>query len=232
MKVVYEFDGRTEAFGSPLLCHNERLADPLDPHARGLKEISGKRKKTDADHLELARREYLGGLYTNGNGPCLPAWNMLRCIQDGAKSIKRGRDVVKGIHPLVQETDILYDGPRDPDDLWKLRDEGFMLRKGVGVSTSKVMRTRPLFKQWKAVLPVEVDPTIFDLDTLQQIGDYAGKYVGVGDMRPIYGRFHCTVTTAEDWLAVSNGDVDSVWDANRSSINRVLEEGETRKAKH
>lgn len=232
MRVVFTFDGRTEAHGSPLICHNERLSDPLDPHTRGIAEISGKRKKTEADHLELARREFLGGLYSNGNGPYLPAWNLLRCIQDGAKRIKRGKDVLRGIHPLIEETDILYDGPRDPDELWKKRDEGFMLRKGVGVTTNRVMRTRPLFKEWKAVLPCEVDPNVFDLDTLRQIAELAGKYDGLGDMRPIHGRSTISVDEAEDWLKLGNGDTDSTWEANRTRIAQILEEHEARVALH
>lgn len=230
MRVVFTFDGRTEAFGSPLLCHNERLSDPLSPFTRAVAEISGKRKKTEADHLELARREFLGGLYTNGNGPCIPAWNLLRCIQDGAKRLKRGKDVIRGIHPLQEHSDILYNGPRDPDELWKDRDGGFMLRKGVGVAMKRVMRTRPLFREWKTDLLCEVDPEVFDLHTLSEIAELAGKYDGLGDMRPIYGRCKITVTPADEWLALGNGDIDSIWDANKSSIARIQEEHESRLA--
>lgn len=48
---------------TPLLVHNARLADPLDPIVRQTKPISGKRSKTEEDHLELARLEFIGGLY-------------------------------------------------------------------------------------------------------------------------------------------------------------------------
>lgn len=191
MKVLLKLDGRAQAGGSPLLMHNERLADPLDPIVRDISAISKKRNKTEADHAEIGRLEFHGGMYANGNGPCLPAWNILRCLQDGAKRHKRGVDVLRGVYPIGDHADVMYDGPRDPDELW--RDGGFALRKSVGVQRARTMRTRPIFSEWTCELPVEVDPTVFDVDTLTNCWKDAGTYCGIGDMRPIYGRFQATV---------------------------------------
>lgn len=196
MKVTLALDGRTKAGGSSLVCHNERLADPLDPIVREISGISKKRNKTEADHLEIARLEFLGGLYTNGNGPCLPAWNVLRCLQDGAKRHKRGMDVPRGIYPRAEHADIQYDGDRDPDVMWKAGT--FSLRKTVGIQRSRTMRTRPIFSEWTAELPIEVDSTVFDLDTLAHIWKDAGVYAGLGEMRPIYGRFAGTLITEKE----------------------------------
>lgn len=191
MQVVLNLDGRTASGGSPLVCHNERLADPLDDIVRTISTFTAKRKKTEADHMEIARLEFLGGLYTNGNGPCLPAWNILRCLQDGARRHKRGLDVPRGIYPRAEHADVDYDGPRDPDVMWKAGT--FSLRKTVGVQRSRTMRTRPIFTEWQAKLPIEVDPTVFDLDTLANIWKDAGIYAGLGEMRPVYGRFAATL---------------------------------------
>ena len=191
MKVLLKLDGRADAGGAPLLMHNERLADPLEPVTREIAKVSKKRNKTEADHMEIARLEFGGGLYTNGNGPCLPAWNILRCLQDGAKKHKRGQDVLRGVYPLAEHADVIYDGPRDTDELWK--DGGFALRKTVGVQRSRTVRTRPVFTDWTCELPVEIDPTVFDLDTLRNCWADAGKYAGIGDMRPIYGRFDAKI---------------------------------------
>jgi len=198
MKVLLTMDGRTDQGGGPLIMHNDRLADPLDEYTRAIAKISKKRKKTDAEHQEIARLEFLGGLYTNSNGPCLPAINILRCLQDGGKRTKRGQDVLCGVVPLVAYVDLAYEGQRDPDALW--RAGGYALRKSVGVMTSRTMRTRPLFTDWSAVLPVEVDPTVFDSDTLAGIWRDAGIYAGLGDMRPIYGKFRGTLT---EWTITS-----------------------------
>jgi hypothetical protein len=194
MKVLLKLDGRTEAGGSPLVMHNERLADPLDEIVRSIAAISKKRNKTEADHLEIARLEFEGGLYVNGNGPCVPAWNVLRCLQDGAKRHKRGADVLRGVYPLAEHADVLYDGPRETSALWK--DGGFSLRKTVGIQRSRTMRTRPIFTDWQAVLPVEVDAKVFDIDTLRNCWRDAGVYAGLGEMRPVYGRFAATIEEA------------------------------------
>lgn len=191
MKVLLQLDGRSASGGAPLIMHNERLADPLNDFTRALAAVTKKRSKTEADHLEIGRLEFLGGLYTNGNGPCLPAWNILRCLQDGAKRHKRGADVLRGVYPLVEHTDVLYDGPRDPDEMWK--SGTFALRKSVGVQRSRTIRTRPYFTEWQAELPVEVDPVVFDLDVLTQCWRDAGVYAGIGDMRPVHGRFKATL---------------------------------------
>lgn len=201
MQVTLHLDGRTVSGGSALLMHNERLADPLDPFVQALSEITGKRKKTTADHEEIAHIEFLGGLYTTPaisyplNGakvkPSVPAWNVLRCLQDGAKRQKKGADVLRGIFPLAEDAALSYDGPTDPEKLWQAGE--FSLRKSVGVQRNRTMRTRPLFVDWQADLPVEVDVSVFDLHTLKRAWKDAGIYSGLGDMRPVYGRFQGTI---------------------------------------
>ena len=202
MKVLLMLDGRSAVGGTPLIQHNERMQDPLDEITRAVAKLTGKRKKTDADHIEIGHLEFLGGMYVNGNGPCIPGWNILRCLQDGAKQTKRGEDVLRGVSPLAEYADLMYEGDkeRDPEKLWKAG--GFVLRKGVGVAGRRVTRTRPIFFEWTAALPVEVDPAIFDPDTLASIWTYAGKYRGIGDRRPVNGKF---LGTATEW-AISTDD--------------------------
>ena len=195
MQVTLKLDGRTASGGSPLVMHNERLADPLEPITREIAKVSKKRNKTEADHLDIARMEFLGGMYTNGNGPCLPAWNILRCLQDGAKRHKRGADVLRGVYPITEHADVVYEGPRDPEVMGK--KGGFALRKTVGVQRARTVRTRPIFVDWQAELPVEVDPIVFDIDTLANLWREAGVYAGIGEMRPINGRFKGTIEVAK-----------------------------------
>jgi hypothetical protein len=184
-----------------LVCHNERLADPLDPIVRQLAAITKKRLKTEADHLEVARLEFFGGLYMSGDFevkeghaitgegsiPCVPGWNVLRCLQDGAKRHKRGQDVLRGIHPIWDNAKLIYSGPTDPQEMWETGE--WSLRKTVGVQRARTMRTRPIFYPWRLHLAVEIDPTVFDVDTLKVFWADAGRYCGLGEMRPVYGRF-------------------------------------------
>ncbi|MCC6743446.1 MAG: hypothetical protein IT175_06260 [Acidobacteria bacterium] len=229
MKVLLTLDGRTASGGSPLIMHNERLADPLDDYTRAIGKIAKKRGKTDADHMEIGRLEFLGGLYANGNGPCLPAFNILRCLQDGAKRVKRGADVLRGVSPLVPHADLAYTGPRDPDEMWQ--SGNFALRKSVGVQRSRTMRTRPIFTDWSAVLPVEVDPNVFDPDTLVAIWRDAGVYAGIGDMRPIYGKFEGTAT---EWTIRSDDGLGEAAYALASAISahRIQVEDAARMNRH
>jgi len=192
MRVLLTMDARKESGGTPLLMHNERLADPLDDYTRSIAKISKKRGKTDADHIEIGHLEFLGGLYQNGNGPCIPAGNVIRCLEDGGKMVKKGTDVLRGVVPLADHADLAYDGPRNEEELWA---ERFWLRKTVGIQKSRTMRTRPFFAEWSASLPVEVDPSIFDPDMLADVWRRAGRYAGIGDRRRYgNGRFLGTLT--------------------------------------
>lgn len=171
---------------APLLQHNGRLVDPADPHTRGIAEISGRRKKTDADHLEMGRREFLGSLYLDGGKPCIPAEAIEAAIVKGASKEKRGPAAKAGV--LVERNAALvYDGPTDPAALWA--DERFRLRVPVKVGQARVMRTRPRFDGWSATLDVRYLPTLVNERDLGTFLVAAGEQVGIGDWRPRFGRF-------------------------------------------
>lgn len=189
--------------------HNERLADPLDEITRAISAITAIRKKTEAQHIEIARLEFLGGLYLSGPAklkeghlipedgavPTFPAWNVLRCLQVGASRHKRGPDVLRGVRPLVESSTLIYDGPTDPNEMWRTGE--FALRKTVGVQRNRLVRTRPIFWPWTITVPVNVDPVIFDIDTLAVMWRDAGRYAGLGEMRPVYGCFTGTIEPYE-----------------------------------
>ena len=63
------------------------------------------------------------------------------------------------------------------------------LTVGVRVSTSKVMRTRPMFNNWSAKTEIEFYNDQLNFAELQDIIKDAGRLVGVGDWRPKNGRF-------------------------------------------
>jgi len=187
-RLTVTFDGRSEVGGSPLLCHNERLADPLDPITMEIGKLSAQRKKTEAIHLEIARLEFVGGLYLDDDGDIVvPSWNVVRCIQSGATRFKLGKDIVRALIPVTQFTPIVYDGPRDIEAMWN--DGRFALRKGVGISGRRIIRTRPAFTDWKVVTELELDLDIMTPEKVDQCAKSAGKFEGFGDNRPSNGRF-------------------------------------------
>jgi hypothetical protein len=180
----------------PLLMHSDRLSDPLDPWAMKLHEVSSKRKKTDDDHREMARLEWRGSLYwSERSGPYIPGRNIEKCLVEGARISRAGRQVERGLFVLTNEASLRYDGPTDPEELWK--DERFRDRRSVGVAQRRVMRTRPVFPEWSMAVEAELDTSVLGLDELGRIAQEAGRQVGLGDFRPRYGRFTATVEPGE-----------------------------------
>ena len=196
-RMLVTLDGRTEASGTPLLMHNDRLADPLDSFALEIKKLSNKRNKTEENHLAMALLEFQGGLYHDGVvdptdisvgeiGPYIPGWHVVRSIQNAGKAHKLGATVLRGVTPVTLKAPLQYEGPRDPESLWR---ENFWLRKSVGVGQARVPRTRPMFEEWRLEVEIEVDLTQLDPEKVNQLALEAGKFYAIGDYRPLYGRF-------------------------------------------
>lgn len=181
---------------APLIMHNARLSNPLDPMARAMKKVSAKRTKSEADYEELAHLEFLGGLYADADaGPYVPADNIFRALVDAARKRKLGVKVTSGVIITSNVNPLAYGGSRDPEELWS--DGNFMLQASVKVGQQRVIRTRPVFKTWKTAANLYLDTEVLDLDDLTQIVDIAGRLVGLGDWRPRYGRFEGTLTVTK-----------------------------------
>lgn len=175
-----------------LLMHNARLANPLDPAAKAMKAISSKRVKTDDDHEEMARLEHFGSLYYDSEiGPYIPGQNIERCLVDAAKVTKSGVKVTRGVFVSTNVNPLAYKGPRTPDGLWA--DENFRHMASVKVQQNRVMRCRPLFREWRTEAEGTLDTAILSFEELQSIADTAGQMIGLGDYRPRYGRFTAKV---------------------------------------
>ena len=73
------------------------------------------------------------------------------------------------------------------EELWDY-DE-FRDVRGVRIGQSRVMRTRPIFRNWQAEFEVLFDDEqVNQSDVVRAIVD-AGRISGVGDFRPKFGRF-------------------------------------------
>jgi len=178
---------------APLLMHSSRLSNPLDPATKAFKKVSGKRTKTDEDHLEMARLEHAGSLYIGDQtGPFVPGDNVFRCLWDAAKKSKSGVKVKEGVVITSDASPLIYAGPRDIAGLWA--DSNFVHQASVKVGMARVTRTRPVFAQWSTDVQGLVDPNILDIEDLGSIAETAGMIIGLGDWRPRYGRFVATLT--------------------------------------
>jgi len=163
-----------------------------------MKAVSSKRKKTDADHDELARLEWFAGLYRTDNDLVIPAHVLESALVAGAKKSKRGVQAKSGLF-IAEHAPMSFTGKPDQindNTLAELFDSGsFTFTCGVRVGTAKVMRTRPMFKDWSLLVSIQYDPDVLNSRDIEEIVTDAGRQVGIGDWRPKYGRFTATPVT-------------------------------------
>ena len=177
----------------PLLMHNARLADKLDPITQEKAKIASKRKKTEDDDLLLSHLEWQGGIYYDDIvGPYLPGDNIFKSLIEAARKSKDGKRVEQGLMIETDENPLVYKGPRDIEGLWQ--DKNFVHRCTVKQQQSRITRTRPLFREWRTQIEGAFDEEVLDLSDVSHFANIAGAYIGVGDWRPKYGRFAAEVT--------------------------------------
>jgi hypothetical protein len=176
----------------PLLLHNERLSSPLNPYTRRVKELSAVRGKTEEQLWEIARTEFEGALYFDEDlGPYVPA-NMLRkCLIIGARMIRAGKKIERGVVISDFMLPLIYDGPRDVPGLWggDPAKSPFVDMRPVRVQSARVDRCRPVFRDWVIEAEVIVDPQVIESEQFAEVARLAGEMQGIGDYREMYGRF-------------------------------------------
>ena len=172
---------------APLLMHNGRLSDPLDQYTQALKEVSAKRQKTDSDHVEMARIEWEGGIYWSDDiGLYVPGLNLEAALQNAAAKLKLKKVFKSAV--VCEDAAIAHAGPKTFEDL--RADPRFRDRRGVKVSNSRVMRTRPKVPlPWSVKFDVQYDDEQVNAQQVAQVVDITGRQIGLGDYVPKYGRF-------------------------------------------
>jgi hypothetical protein len=188
---------------SPLLCHNGQTADPRNTYAKAMKAVSSKRKKTDADYDELARLEWLAGLYRIDGDLVIPDYVIESTMIGGAKKSKRGPQAKCGLF-FTEHASLQFDGKPEiitDETLSEMFASGdFTHTIGVKVGMAKVMRTRPVFRNWNITALAQYDPDVLNMRDVEEIAIDAGKLVGIGDWRPKHGRFDAEVIPVAEQL--------------------------------
>lgn len=173
---------------APLIMHNGQTCDPLNKFARAIKEISGKRKKTDEDYAEMGRLEWIAGLYVNEEGRLIiPADVLDSAMVEGAKKSKLGKQFKSAVF-VPNDADLIIDKKNyTVDKLWG--DENYRDVRGVRVGQARIMRTRPIFRTWECTFTIQYDDEqVNEADVRRALRD-CGVQVGLCDYRPKYGRF-------------------------------------------
>ena len=177
---------------SPLMMHSDRLVNPFDPLARELKKVSGKRTKTDDDYMKMSYIEFVAGLYHDEDiGPYIPSKVLKAAMIRGAAKSKEGPKIKGGVQILEEKNSLIYKGPREIDELWE-QNEHVDIRS-VGIGKKRVMRTRPIFPDWRVKFELHIDESVLDKDDVKRILQTTGKLLGICELRPElggnYGRF-------------------------------------------
>lgn len=171
-----------------LLMHSDKLANPLLPETKAHKELTAKRKKTDDDHIAIARSEFVAGAYwSEADGFYVPGQNFDATFLAGAKLQKLGVHWKRGALVLDDKVKLLHDGPATPADLWE--SPAHRDCRGVKVGMAKIMRYRPIFQTWAAELTVVINPDVISIGEARKAIEDAGALIGVCEYRPRFGRF-------------------------------------------
>lgn len=130
-------------------------------------------------------------LYRNDDGDiCIPSVNLHRCISDAARFWQDPRSPRKTMIDLVRAGIIvspylISTGRKEPD---------FLDRRRVVIQRNSVTRIRPaLAEGWTVRFYLDVTiPEYLPENVVHDIVVQAGKFIGVGDFRPTFGRFQVT----------------------------------------
>lgn len=177
----------------PLVLHNGLMADPTNPYTIAIKKITskGSKKLTEHDYAERDRLEWEAGLYWSEEigGIAIPSDNLERCIQEGAKKNRLGKDFAAAVFVQESEVDVVHRlSGKTKERIYS--EPGYTLRKGVKVQLSRIIRIRPLIPTgWHMAFTVEFDESIVNKQAVVTALTEAGSLVGLGDWRPKFGRF-------------------------------------------
>ena len=180
---------------SAILLSCDTLADPLDPRTVEHKRLTATRGKAKTDEvvLAIAKSQYINGVYYNEQtGVHIPAINIKKCLEEGAKLTRDGDKVRKGVMIMEDCVPLEYGQKLTPLQLWDKGAE-FLDKRSVVVGQAKVMCYRPKFSTWSLTFEIDYDEDIIQPSFIENYFSAAGKYVGLGGFRPakngMFGRF-------------------------------------------
>lgn len=180
--------------GQRLMMHNEQLANPFNEYAIELAKVTKKKGKSIEDFLAIAEIEFQGGLYFDAKaGPYIPARCLNKMLVMGARRRKLGKMFEQMVIVDREVNPVEYEGPRTRKALWDTKDKQgnrtFVDQRLVGINTKRILRTRPLFRDWRVEFEVKVIDGAVDKSDLFTALE-AAEPIGLLDGRPIYaGQF-------------------------------------------
>ena len=184
----------------PLMLNNIQTANPLNKWAKAVKDVTSKKKKTDADTLEIIKLQFMASWYLDEDGHyVLPSENVLKSLEAGAKEFKKGSKLVENVQIIEDNLVIKFDGM--DKSLEELYDDGngkYVDTRICGISSgfgskAKVLATRALIDKWSVTATLVYDEDQIDLTDILRAAEIAGQRKGVGTYRRRFGRYKVEV---------------------------------------
>ena len=179
---------------SPLLLHSDRGANPIHADTVAHKALTSKRKKTEDDHIAIAKSEYMLGFY-GGDAIAIPSTNIKSALVEGAKLNKLGSAFNRCVLILADTIDIAHSGPKSKEKMWTTA--ACVDCRSVKVGQARLMRYRPRLNDWSLMVEVLFDEKMVERAQIIAAAENAGQYIGIGDYRPAkggaFGRFRVEV---------------------------------------
>jgi len=154
-------------------------------HKRPFEEETSKRSG-EIDHS----KEAMKATYIDNEVGCyIPSKQIRASLVKASTNFKIKGRMGKTYKDMVNATieiepDKIPLGKTEPD---------YIHQEFVKIQRSQILRDRPAFKKgWEAELKLLVLDDQMPMEILKEIVDYAGKFVGIGDWRPHFGRFEAT----------------------------------------
>ena len=128
-------------------------------------------------------------LYLNEHGKIsVPSMAVLSSMRKAATQLKKagaGKKTLK---------DFVFSGLQIDPEMIELPDQKYEVDvRPVVIQYSRIMRARPMFKNWGLKFKITIlDEMTWDPGTVRQVIEEAGKYQGLLDFRPLFGRFEVT----------------------------------------
>lgn len=146
-------------------------------------------ERPDVVHDDAVRAEY--HCYRSADGPCYIPSDQIRGALIAAGSYvkakvggrsKSMKQIVAAMFMVSQEQIVIPE--------YDAIDKRSAVNRNI---KARVIVVRPRWNEWAAEFTLSVDEDSITIETIQQIIEYAGKYVGIGSFRPtnngLFGRF-------------------------------------------
>lgn len=178
---------------TPLLMSSGEADRESDTY-QAYRMLSKKRGKSLEDESRLRELEWYTRLYYDVLVGCyIPGKNVKEMLRSAATKWRKGEDVKRSLIIPDYRIPLIYDGPREPSEIWAAGFSYVAMVANAGAGSGRVERCRPCFDEWELRTEIAFDPEDLNADEISTFVERSQKY-GLGDYRPDFGSFEASLT--------------------------------------